>query len=431
MNGRRIIRILVTGSLLAAAGIAPSFAARAIQGAVGEVSVADGAALGSVGFRIWSALPSGTTAVNQNTASCRGVRCIRGYITNVVLGSPSQPSGGGYVGNQEATQVYNGDLPDQPYYELVDADMNHGAGNHIGYYGVAGVTANNAGIGNFLARDCPPPTATNCFPRLDALFAGPPLTHTNASYPPGTHTIRAIGGLNPIPTVDVVVGGACPTGMGCLSWRSPETYAAAMRASTTSPAPPSPVLGVRVYRNFVQTCLDPLSTDPGWIPIGDFGMGNTSTQDPLPIEGTGCNFYALTVRLTGPGAASEIETFTIGAHSFGVGSTQTAVRIVRFDARYAGHGVVKVGWQSGIEGDIEGYRITRSTSAGGPYTVVSDLFRAQGDGSSYQGSDRVPAAGRSYYYQLQIVGRDGSVRTSSTAAATVPGRVKKAGPTVK
>lgn len=82
------------------------------------------------------------------------------------------------------------------------------------------------------------------------------------------------------------------------------------------------------------------------------------------------------------------------------------------------------------KGDIQGYRITRGASATGPFAVVSELFRAQGDNHAYQVSDHVPAAARSYYYQLQIVGRDGSLSASSTAA-TVPGRVTKRGPAVR
>src|SRR5436309_2800417 len=120
MNMRKRIFILALMAAVAAIGLAPSFAARAIQGAVGEVSVTDGTALGTVGFRVWSAVPGGTTVFNNNVASCRNVRCIRNYVTNVQLAAPNQPGGGGYVGNAEATQVYNGDLSDQPFYELAD-----------------------------------------------------------------------------------------------------------------------------------------------------------------------------------------------------------------------------------------------------------------------------------------------------------------------
>jgi hypothetical protein len=87
------------------------------------VTPADGAALGSVGFRIYSGLPGGETNTNDNTASCRNVRCPRPYITNVTLDP------GGYVSNQESS-FYNGDVQDQPFYELVDASMNDATGCH-------------------------------------------------------------------------------------------------------------------------------------------------------------------------------------------------------------------------------------------------------------------------------------------------------------
>ena len=78
--------------LAAAAWAAPSFANLAIQGAVGQVSAEDGAALApSIGFRIWSASPGGVTDVNLNVTSCTNVRCIRTYLTNALLDP------GGYI----------------------------------------------------------------------------------------------------------------------------------------------------------------------------------------------------------------------------------------------------------------------------------------------------------------------------------------------
>jgi hypothetical protein len=285
----------------AASGLA--LGARSIQGSVGQVTQADAAALGPVGFRIFSALPGGETNFNDNVSSCRNLRCIRTYVTN------SNLDPGGYVGNAEATQVYNGDLVDQHFYELVDANMNDLAGNHIAFFGV--VTANGSGIGNFILPGCPPPTATNCFERLDNRFQAPPLIDTYPAYGGPPHTIRAIGGLNPIPNVriDSVMGNQAN-----LSWNDPSTYAGAMRPSNTpAPAPPSPVLGVRLWKNErpPNDCTAPVGNDPGWTSIGTFDLGQTSTQ--VTFAPSRCTFYAPTVRFIGPGGQpNEVETFRVG-----------------------------------------------------------------------------------------------------------------------
>jgi hypothetical protein len=146
---KQAILILMMLAFAVATSIAPAFGARPIQGSVGNVTAADGAALGPVGCRSYSALPGGETNVNDNIASCRNIRCgPKNYITNATLDP------GGYICGQDATQVYNGDLPDQPYYELVDGNMNDATGDHIAFFGVAGVCGNNSGVGNFLAADC-------------------------------------------------------------------------------------------------------------------------------------------------------------------------------------------------------------------------------------------------------------------------------------
>lgn len=288
--------------------ISSPFAARAIQGTVGQVSAADAAALGQVGFRIWSALPGGTTDFNRNVTSCRNVRCLRSYVTNTTLAP------GGYVGNPEATQVYNGDIPDQPFYELVDSSMHDAAANHIGFYGVSGVAANGTGIGNFLAAGCAGTTATNCFPRLDSSLAAPPLSDTYAGYGGAPNTIRAIGGLNPIPNVRI---DSIVMGVANLSWNDPPTYVAAMRQSSSAPAPPSPVRGVHLWQVVrIGNCNSPAGNDPDWASVSSFDLGQTTAQVALNL-GADCTFFALTVRLIGPGGLpNEIETFRVGVSSF-------------------------------------------------------------------------------------------------------------------
>src|ERR1044071_2828694 len=149
MNMLNKVLILGLAVLAAAAWTIPSFATEAIQGTVGNVSAADGPLLNPVGFRIWSALSGGVKVINNNTGSCVNVRCIRTYVSNAILAP------GGFIGSQENPGPYNNDPQNQPFYELADASMNDAAGNHIGYFGVAGVTADvTSGTGSLLAAGC-------------------------------------------------------------------------------------------------------------------------------------------------------------------------------------------------------------------------------------------------------------------------------------
>lgn len=429
MNMQKKIFIIGLLALVAAAGVAPSFAARVMQGTVGEVTTADAAALGTVGFRTWSALPGGTTVFNNNTASCRMVRCIRSFVTNTSLAAPGAPGGGGYVGNQESTGVYNSDAQDSPYYELADASMSDTTANHIGYYGVSGVTANNAGVGTFLTQACGTTGAQNCFGRIDAAYAQAPLTNTSSSYG-GTSTIKAIGGLNPVPNVKVASTGT--PGSYLLGWGDPFSYAGAMRPSTSAGAPPSPVVGVALYKNDRPTgnCTAPAGNDAGWAKMASYGLGaGVNVPDTVPA-GVGCRYYALKVELTGPGAAAVIES-ALGVNSQPAKGDATVVRISRFTTTYAGHGKVNVGWTSGVEGNTQGYYVTRGLTANGPFQRVSPLVAAKGSNSVYNYTDTPGTTSRTYYYQLQIVGRDGSMSTSTSAAVNLPGRTTKVGPKVQ
>ena len=428
MNMQRKLFIIGLLALVAVAGAAPLYAARAIQGSVGEVTTADGAALGTVGFRIWSALPGGTTVFNNNVASCRNVRCIRSFVANTNLAAPGATGGGGYVGNAEATNAYNNDAQDSPFYELVDASMNDATGNHIGYFGVSGVTAANAGVGQFLTQVCSGANAQNCFGRIDLAYAQPPLTNTSSSYG-GTSTIKAIGGLNPIPNVKVASTGT--PGSYLLTWGDPFTYTNAMRPSPSAGAPPSPVVGVALYKNDRPTgdCSAPAGNDAAWAKMSSYALGaGVNVPDTVPA-GVGCRYYALKVELTGPGAAGVVES-ALGVNSQPAKGDATVVRISRFTTTYAGHGKVNVGWTSGVEGSTQGYYVTRGLTANGPFQRVSPLVAAKGSNSVYSYTDTPGTTSHTYYYQLQIVGRDGSMSTSTPAAVTLPGRTTKVGPKV-
>ena len=433
---RRNAALFVALLVFMAVWATPLFAARAIQGSVGEITVADAAALGPIGFQIWSAQPGGTTVINNNTASCRMVRCIKSFVTIASLASPGAPGGGGYVANQEATQVYNSDLQDQPFYMLADASMNNATPSHIGFFGVSGVTANNAGLGQHLAQQCGTTGAQNCFGRIDMASAAPPLYSTWIGYG-GWNTIRAIGGLNPIPNVLVATTTSADNTAVMLAWVDPPTYPGAMRPSTSSPAPPSPVIGVALYKNDRPSgaCDAPTANDPAWAKMADYPLGGGSRGiiDDAPANPTfGCRWYALKVRLIGPGGPpNQIET-VLGVNSQPARGDATAVRITRFTTTYAGHGNVIVGWTSGVEGGVRGYYLTRALTASGPFTRISGLIPGKGDESSYTFTDSPGGlAARAYFYRLEIVGSDGTVSTSSIESVNLPSRTRKSGPAIR
>ncbi len=412
-------------AVLGVAWVAPGFSAQAIQGAVGNVSTADGSALaGTAACRVYSLQD---TTINANFGgSCLNNRCLRFYVVNSLL----QP--GGYICQGENTAAYASDQDNQIFYELVDGEVNAGAPEHIAFYGVQGQIASNAVLanpGDFRQPGCPGIVSVNCFERADSRFSRPtPLTSTFRGY--GTtnlHEIRSIGGLSPVPNVKIRVFGTCPSDRVCLTWDEPETYAGAMKNGV-----PSPVKGIRLYRfdtSLSQCFLAPSGNSPDWTVVGDFplGAGASGTEIPFPPP-SDCVYFALTVRLVGPGGgANEIETGRVGGSGFvGVNSQPlvydfAATRIVRLDARYMGRGIVRMTWTTGSEGGVEGYFVARGPSANGPFTRVSEQVAPRGDGSDYAYSDKVrPGLGRVVFYRIEIVKSGGLVESSRPISAELP-----------
>lgn len=208
-----------------------------------------------------------------------------------------------------------------------------------------------------------------------------------------------------------------------------------MRPSTTGPAPPSPVLGVGLWKNDRHGgCDEPSGSDPGWILIGVFELGETTHDDPFPeVAPPDCRYYALTVRVVGPGGSpNELQTFRVGVNSQPVSTVPTAVRIATFHVAYAGHGVVSVVWQSGIEGGVAGFYVARGPTAEEPFSRVSDLVPSIGDGSRYSFIDTIGAGReRVLHYRLEAVGLTGSGIASAHASVTIPGRRRRNTPSVR
>src|SRR5262249_36249595 len=262
--------------------------------------------------------------------------------------------------------------------------------------------------GDARAAGCAGTVAQNCFTAADSSNADPtPLTGTEATYGSVPHQIRSTGGVSPVPTVrsSAPGGGGCPGDQIRLTRDYPRAATRTMKNGV-----PSPVEGVNLYMNsaFCGTC--PSGDDPGWTLIGQFGTTAGAVGTCVTLQWPDPHVrFALTVRFKGPGdGPTTIETGRVNGTGF-VGANSrcccpvTPARIISFRARCAGRATVSVSWTSGAEGGVQGYYVTRATSPSGPFTRVSDLLSATGDGSRYVFADHVRTSlGRLLYYQVEI-----------------------------
>jgi len=430
--------------LVAAAGVvAVTGALRAdtvVQGSVRAVPLADATAIGgTLGCRVYQ-VTGPVTTINANTPECMDQRCIRTYSTNAIFGGSGL---GGYNCNQESTGAY-GPPPAEPsnqtFYEIIDARVNPGTINHIGFYAVQGQSANNNSTdnaGDARRLNCAGTVTQNCFTAADPSNADPtPIQGTMARYPAFSGSIRSIGGLSPVPVPRVPIGGPvfrtpCGPDQVHVTWEDPIAADPTMKNGV-----PSPVLGLNLYQ-FVTPLnarggASAYPTEAGpWVrvstalaPNGEYGTGAGANGDcvDLPVDYERSLVFALTVRLKGPGPGTTSVETLLGANSYCFDRWPSPARIVSLDARYEGRGVVHVSWTSGIEGGIEGYYVTRSMSPAGPFTRVSDLVSAAGDGTRYSFSDRIERRlGRWLYYQIEEIQNDGRIERSGVASVEVPG----------
>jgi hypothetical protein len=425
-TGRTALFVLLSLTLAGLAGL-PVFGAQTIMGSARAITPADNADLGGT-FACRNYSVAGADAgINNNTPECQNIRCPRPYNTNTIFGF------GGYRCNQENTASYNTDQDNQTVYMLVDAEVGAGACNHIAYFAVQGMIASSTvliNVGDDRQSGCPGTASINCyFPVDPAQARQTPLPSTFPTHGPVPHQITSIAGLSPVPTVRIhsdLVG--CGIGAVRLTWEEPETYAGLMRNGV-----PSPVQGVNLYVNHAScgTCPDGAT---GWSLLGSFPMsaGATGICQPLFFGGS---WYALTVRLKGPGSApSSIETGMVGGVGF-VGANSQCVdprpvvaRIVSLSARYVGRSRVNVQWTSGAEGGVEGFLVSRASSPAGPYDRVSEVIAPTGDGSRYAFSDRVHASagGGPVYYRIEVACADATAEYSGVVSAILPApRAKK------
>lgn len=422
---KKLVLLGLTLALTLAASV-PAFAAATIGAAVGEIQVADGAALGNTGGVACRIYATDDTVINANFGgTCANSRCPRNYVTLSGFGNP-----GGYNCNGENTGAYASDADQQTFYNVMDGEVNDGLPTHAAFYAVQGQIAGNGATttnpGSNIQAGCAASGSQNCFTRADNSNSDTRVITTAKNGYPSGHSLSRLGGLSPVPTVNVLVPGTCLPGQAQLTWNDPASYAAAMKNGV-----PTPVKGVRLWSN-PAPCSTGTGNGPsgattdGWVPGATFGpaAGTLGTC----VSATPQGWYALTVRFIGPGGGSnEIESGIVGGSGFVGPNSQClgagqVTHITRVDARYAGRGTVNVSWTSGIEGDVQGYFVARATSASGPYTRVSEqVSNRRVDNSDYTFSDKVRASlGRALYYQIQVVKSDGTVEASGAASVSLP-----------
>lgn len=404
-------------------GNGPALGAANIQGTIGNVLSLDAEVLGGVGCRAWSLQDFG---INKNQIvtlpACLNNRCPRVYQLG---GGFLEP--GGYICPGENTVAYSNDDDNQTFYQLVDAELGSGACNHAGYYAVQGMIARNGLVvsptGDFRSAGCPGVAPTNCFERADESDSRQtPLDHVYIGY--GTndpHQLRRIGGLSPIPTVRVTspTNTVCPSGQSFLTWDNPEMYTSTMKNGVASP-----VLGVRLYKN-ERSCTSCPDGAKAWVAIGDFDATSGPTGTCVPVSTS--TWFALTVRVLGPHAATVVETGRVGDMGFVGANSQcvagdfTVQRIASASARYIGRRRVVFSFTTGFEGGVTGYFVSRGTSPDGPFERVSTEIMPQGDGAHYSFSERLAGGwGPAAYYMIEIVQSDGTIESFGSTMAVLP-----------
>ncbi|HEX2231866.1 MAG TPA: PQQ-dependent sugar dehydrogenase [Thermoleophilaceae bacterium] len=94
-------------------------------------------------------------------------------------------------------------------------------------------------------------------------------------------------------------------------------------------------------------------------------------------------------------------------------------------AASAGDGQVALDWADNSETDLDGYRVFRSTTAGGPYTAVNATLL-----TSSALTDTGRTNGTRYFYVVRAVDKSGNVSPASVEVSAVPQGVVSTGPAV-
>jgi hypothetical protein len=420
-HSRKVVQGLLAFAVLAAP-LSASWAARSIMGNVMDTGPVDPFAGRCVEERIWSGVDQDSISQNAiNNCTTTGIGscslgfnatdkvCYRSWQANLQASGRS-----GYSSFQDDKGVYNNDSPDQPMYILWENIQNETATNYSPYYYAASQIVSDADLGKISDSNCVGTVAVACFLPGTATRNGGALNNV----PNGPR--NPIGGLGAIPIP--VVGS--PTGNTVdMTW-------APIAVFDNGQGAPNPFKFYRLFRwtdpVTNATCDSPVQSDPGWTEIGT-SITPSFTDSALP-SGVDCVRYSLKPVFNGPAllnsfgtAPGELSTRFRSEPSAGVARNPAAFQIANFDARYAGMGVINVRWTGVVETGLAGYYAGQSLNSAGPFRRIGAIVPLKGDGSNYVVPNKVNlAGGTTVWYQLEMVGADGSINTLSPVSITLP-----------
>lgn len=381
--------------------------------------------------RIWSTVcQGGGTCAPINGAACAisGVgsctlgkdvvtqACNRGWSSNIA--SSGFP---GYFSHTDNMTQFDPAADNYFVYILWENAKNLASPNALNYYYIGGQKATGGEKGRFQDANCTGTIQVSCF------LPGTTTRHAAAITNVRGGTINNEGGLGPAPIPKITsAAGASLT----LGWDAASYF-------DNGDGAPSPLLGYRLYQ-FVDGNLDgtctPASSEvaPGWTQVGATTIAGTSETVPKPAGD--CSQYSLVLVLDGPdnvasgpfAGVGEITTVVRGFFSPSVSLNPSVVNVFGFTAKYVGKNTFRLNWESGSESGLASYRIGRSTSPTGPFTVVGGDIPVKGDGQTYSTLDKVTRAmGSTFYYELQGVSTNGTTGSLGTATGSLPKKSAK------
>lgn len=348
----------------------------------------------------------GTLVVDGGRAD--GRYCEVGFRTNGT---------GTYKGYNEDIANYDG-ASGPTYLAVWDMQTGAGTGDHIGYYFLASlpVTINDGGS-NWQNTDCGGTIAQTC------------LGQGNGSNSTGTATgpvpaggatggnVGPQGGFRPIPA-PTVSSYTAATGDIVLNWNAASSFNTAQPIQyelfSTRSAPTG------------NQCAQVSETAFSGAPLQTL-TGTTTTVNRSAVPGSGdCITFAIRLKYPNAGG-TPVSGRYVSANSQGVyvGAGGLSANVFNIVAKWTNATNIAVSFQTSLEDGVRGFYVTRSFTANGQYSRVSQLIPAKGEPSSYTFIDTVSApAGMTkaagVFYKIESLDIDDAVQAYGPAKAQLP-----------